>query len=203
MKKIYSIALIAGLLLTWGNMYAGNEQRAGQAGASELLINPWAASSGWADAGSSSIHGIEALFHNVAGTAYDGGQFAELDTYENSYIEQDVATGDGFSYLLSFAYSPRVNQLDTTNGIDVLWNGSILQSITATGGSVNDWTIFEFIVQGTVGIDTLKFAATGTSDSLGGNLDAISLSQVPVPAALFLFAPALLGFLGLRRKTRA
>lgn len=146
--------------------------------------------------------GVE-IRDNVAGTAYDGGQFAELDTYENSYIEQDVATGDGFSYLLSFAYSPRVNQLDTTNGIDVLWNGSILQSITATGGSVNDWTIFEFIVQGTVGIDTLKFAATGTSDSLGGNLDAISLSQVPVPAALFLFAPALLGFLGLRRKTRA
>ena len=30
--------------------YAGNEQRAGQAGASELLINPWARTSGWAGA---------------------------------------------------------------------------------------------------------------------------------------------------------
>jgi hypothetical protein len=30
-----------------------------------------------------------------------------------------------------------------------------------------------------------------------------SVSTVPVPAALFMFAPALLGFLGLRRKTRA
>ncbi|MEC9412458.1 MAG: hypothetical protein VX829_07245 [Pseudomonadota bacterium] len=29
----------------------------------------------------------------------------------------------------------------------------------------------------------------------------VSVSAVPVPAALFLFAPALLGFLGLRRKT--
>lgn len=30
-----------------------------------------------------------------------------------------------------------------------------------------------------------------------------NVSAVPVPAALFMFAPALLGFLGLRRKTRA
>ncbi len=29
------------------------------------------------------------------------------------------------------------------------------------------------------------------------------VSEVPVPAALFLFAPALLGFLGLRRKTKS
>jgi len=29
----------------------------------------------------------------------------------------------------------------------------------------------------------------------------VSVSAVPVPAALFLFAPALLGFLGMRRKT--
>ena len=31
----------------------------------------------------------------------------------------------------------------------------------------------------------------------------LSISAVPVPAALFLFAPALLGFLGLRRKATA
>jgi len=29
----------------------------------------------------------------------------------------------------------------------------------------------------------------------------VSVSAVPVPAALFLFAPALLGLLGMRRKT--
>lgn len=39
-------------------------------------------------------------------------------------------------------------------------------------------------------------------DAKSGILDySVSVSAVPVPAALFLFAPALLGFLGLRRKT--
>ncbi|MDQ7072296.1 MAG: hypothetical protein Q9N32_00340 [Gammaproteobacteria bacterium] len=32
------------------------------------------------------------------------------------------------------------------------------------------------------------------------SLDLYATSAVPVPAALFLFAPALLGFLGFRRK---
>ncbi len=49
---------------------AGNEQRAGQAGASELLINPWARSSGWGGANTASVQGLEAFSLNVAGTAF-------------------------------------------------------------------------------------------------------------------------------------
>ena len=48
---------------------AGNPDRAGEAGATELLINPWARSSGWGAAASGSVRGVEALFLNVAGTA--------------------------------------------------------------------------------------------------------------------------------------
>jgi len=47
--------------------FAGNKDRSGQAGASELLINPWAASSGWGNAGMSFVHGVEAMYGNVAG----------------------------------------------------------------------------------------------------------------------------------------
>lgn len=50
--------------------YAGNEDRTGQAGASELLINPWAQSSGWGGVNTSSAHGIEATFLNVAGLSF-------------------------------------------------------------------------------------------------------------------------------------
>ena len=49
---------------------AGNPDRVGQAGATELLINPWARSSGWGGANSGSIHGLEAQFYNVAGVAF-------------------------------------------------------------------------------------------------------------------------------------
>jgi hypothetical protein len=48
---------------------AGNEERAGEAGASELLINPWARSAGFAGANSATIVGLEAVNLNVAGLA--------------------------------------------------------------------------------------------------------------------------------------
>ena len=73
MKQIYRIAfacVVSGILISSSNIsFAGNPDRAGQAGASELLINPWARSSGWGGAGSGGIRGIEAMFGNVAGIA--------------------------------------------------------------------------------------------------------------------------------------
>jgi len=50
--------------------FAGNKDRAGQAGATELLINPWARSSGWGSANMSRVRGLEAIWGNVAGTAF-------------------------------------------------------------------------------------------------------------------------------------
>lgn len=68
-KKLYkAVALV--LLLGASQMYAGNPQRAGQAGASELLINPWARSSGWGGVNVAGVEGVEAVFVNVAGLAH-------------------------------------------------------------------------------------------------------------------------------------
>jgi hypothetical protein len=36
----------------------------------------------------------------------------------------------------------------------------------------------------------------------GDWIRVVTVSEVPVPAALWLFAPALMGFLGLRRKSK-
>ena len=58
------------LFFSFNIAFAGNEDRAGSAGATELLINPWARSSAWASAGVSSVNGLEAIFLNVAGLAY-------------------------------------------------------------------------------------------------------------------------------------
>lgn len=50
MKNIYSILLVFFLVVIIvypvDQVTAGNKDRSGQAGASELLINPWAKSSG-------------------------------------------------------------------------------------------------------------------------------------------------------------
>ena len=70
MKKSFRyivLSLIFLLGLSAPQAFAGNKDRSGQAGASELLINPWAASSGWGNAGMSSVHGLDAIFGNVAG----------------------------------------------------------------------------------------------------------------------------------------
>jgi len=61
---------ICGALLTSFTSTAGNEDRSGQAGASHLLINPWARSSAMGDAGFASTNGLEASFTNIAGLAF-------------------------------------------------------------------------------------------------------------------------------------
>lgn len=66
----FSLVLAVGVFTLQTASYAGNEDRVGQAGAQELLINPWARSSGWGGAGSASAVGLEAMFWNVAGTAF-------------------------------------------------------------------------------------------------------------------------------------
>ncbi len=51
-------------------VFAGNPDRAGSAGASQLLINPWAQSSGLANSNMASIRGVESSFLNIAGLAF-------------------------------------------------------------------------------------------------------------------------------------
>src|SRR5215207_371787 len=70
MKLNKSILIAASLLIGSNDLLAGNEDRVGSAGASELLINPWARSSAWGDAGMSCVNGLEASFVNVAGLAF-------------------------------------------------------------------------------------------------------------------------------------
>ncbi len=59
-----------GLALAAGNAMAGNPDRAGSAGATQLLMNPWARSNGWSLANSASLTGAEGMFGNVAGLAH-------------------------------------------------------------------------------------------------------------------------------------
>jgi len=75
MKTLYKYiaTLLIGALLMPQMLLAGNKDRSGQAGASELLINPWARSSGWGSANMARVHGLEAMWGNVGGTAFTPG----------------------------------------------------------------------------------------------------------------------------------
>jgi hypothetical protein len=67
LNKIKLLVLASALTST---VFAGNPERAGQAGASQLLMNPYGRSAGWAGAGQARSRGIEAQFLNIAGTAF-------------------------------------------------------------------------------------------------------------------------------------
>jgi hypothetical protein len=76
MKKISNIirktALTGAFVGVSAMLFAGNEDRVGSSGASELLINPWARSLAWGDAGVACVNGLEATFTNIAGLAFTG-----------------------------------------------------------------------------------------------------------------------------------
>jgi hypothetical protein len=71
MKKIYKIAYLSVLsALLPAALIAGNGERTGTGGATELLINPWARSTGFGGINSSMARGVEAMNVNVGGLAY-------------------------------------------------------------------------------------------------------------------------------------
>lgn len=75
MKKllIYIVSVYMVASLPTSKVLAGNEDRAGQAGANELLINPWARSTGWGGANSGFIKGVESMNLNIAGLSFVKG----------------------------------------------------------------------------------------------------------------------------------
>ncbi|MCS7074271.1 MAG: PorV/PorQ family protein, partial [Bacteroidia bacterium] len=62
--------LILAILLMSGVVLAGNPERQGQAGATQLLINPYARSSGLNGINISNSYGIESIINNPAGLAH-------------------------------------------------------------------------------------------------------------------------------------
>ncbi len=63
-KALYTLLILAS---TTAVMFAGNPDRQGEAGASELLLNPWARSAGLHSMNTASVMGVEALRLNPAG----------------------------------------------------------------------------------------------------------------------------------------
>ena len=143
--------------------------------------------------------------NHVAGSPFEGNQYVELDTTRNSAMYQDFATTAGTVYTIHFEYSPRPGIVASSNGIEFLWNGVVLSTLALDGVGNADtvWTSHDFTTVATGATSRVEFRAIGTSDSLGGYLDNVSVAVVPEPMTVSLMfggLAAMVGF-GTRRRT--
>jgi len=205
MKKLVATALLTAPLLA----LAGPVNLLGNGSFDNDTVSSgsWtvkSSTSGW----TADSNGLE-LRNGVAGTAFDGSNFAELDGYANSSISQTISTVIGQWYLLSFEYSNRMGTDPATNGL--AWSfgnaSGAAPDLAKNTSSDNDWQLYSTTVQATSTQTTLKIWATGTSDSYGSSLDDVSLtavSSVPEPQTLALFAAgfAAMGFAARRRQAK-
>ncbi len=106
-----SIALFFVTFLLTGMALAGNPDRRGQAGATELLINPWARSSGLHSLNTSMVNGIEATRINTAGLAFSPGTQVSL-----SHTRWLMGTGITFNSLGISQHTSKQGVL----GIDIM-----------------------------------------------------------------------------------
>jgi hypothetical protein len=204
MKKLLAAALIAAPLLASANLVQNGsfESVAGTLSNGAWSRYSTSTSGGWTVEATNQLE----FRNNVAGAAYDGKIFAELDVDRNARISQTLATTAGQWYELSFAYSNRSGVAVDSNGL--IWNfGNTTQqastlALNNSGG--NAWTVFSTKVLATDSSTTLSFAAVGTSDGYGTSLDNISVTTaVPEPETYALMMAGL-GVIGAiaRRRTK-
>lgn len=95
-SKVIRLGMLA-LVVPASTILAGNPDRAGSAGATELLINPWAQSSGWAGANTGNVRGLEAQFINVAGTAFT--KKTEFGFAHTNYLQGSGISLNTFGFM--------------------------------------------------------------------------------------------------------
>lgn len=171
--------------------------------------NIWNSIPGWT---TTSGAGIEIQSDRTLNTinAHSGNHYIELDSNNNTSMTQQVYLDIG-EYDLSFYYSPRTGDAGT-NGVEFSIAGLLAaETITGpdvqTGTAVGQWTEVSRTFDVTsAGLYDLTFGAVGTSNSLGGFIDTVSIqttTPVPLPAGFVLLGSAAVGMTMLRKRNVA
>ncbi len=107
MKNIFRIFAVVAImmLLSYQSVWAGNDNRRGTAGATELLINPWARSTGWGSASVANVRGIDAFYSNIAGLSFINKMEV---TYANTMLYNGKSGLNSGATINSFGLAVRV-----------------------------------------------------------------------------------------------
>lgn len=147
--------------------------------------------------------------------AEDGVQWLDLTGDASNAVEgveQTIATTSGVTYDISYFVGNQVNPggpYGTTSTVDVLVNGSAIQKSTnsmGAGGTTQVWQQFMTSFVATSSSTTVEFLNGDPANDNTNGLDNVvvvpgpTLTATPEPSTFTLFAIALCGFLGLRKK---
>lgn len=104
MRKIYiSAAAIVCFLGTSVATFAGNKDRSGQAGATQLLINPWGQSTGVFGLNTANVKGLDAMKTNIAGLAF-------VEKTEIGFAHSRYLSGTGIS-INNLGFAQRIGNI--------------------------------------------------------------------------------------------
>ncbi|MAX52576.1 MAG: hypothetical protein CMH22_11400 [Methylophaga sp.] len=129
---------------------------------------------------------------NNNSTVLAGGTVGEVTSWSSLF---DLSSDDNTAVKVEWSFNPFAALTGATLVFGELDLGGDYLPGAQTFDITGDFSFTAFLTAGVVyGLDIID----ASSNILKYD---VSVSAVPVPAALFLFAPALLGFLGLRRKS--
>jgi hypothetical protein len=162
-----------------------------------LVLAPMTVNAAVVDLTAKNINNLNAVELNLAAGTYNVNPFAGTFTAWNAWGKTtgcDVA-GENCSKGWINSYSIETPEtgvmLITDHARYSTSELALLNSISSTFTLLADATVKFFIND------------SYFKDNIGGmSLNVMNVSEVPVPAAALLFAPALLGFMGLRRKAK-
>jgi hypothetical protein len=132
-------------------------------------------------------------------TPYSGNYYAEINADPGQAgtfsFEQSFTTVSGTFYKVEFWYRSR----KANDGFfDVSING---ETKTVTNDDDSQWRMYMFTFGADDTFETLEFISTDPgSDTVGHLIDSVSVTKVPVPAAVWLFGTALAGLFAARSR---
>ncbi len=145
------------------------------------------AAGGWGNvsglAGWTNSAGTVQIWNGLNGyAAADGSSWMQV----GGTTSQAVKTTSGDALVLQFWYSARPGLATAGNAFQVVWNGTVIDSLVPNGSDITTttWNLATYVVKAT-GSDTLSFTSTGNVSGYGALVDAVSLVDRGASSATF------------------
>jgi hypothetical protein len=107
---VYKLILCSLFIST--SLFAGNDNKRGQAGATELLMNPWSRSTGFAGANTAMVTGVESMRLNVAG-------LSQIQNTEVVFSNSNWLGGAGVS-INSVGFGQKIGENGGVMGVSLM-----------------------------------------------------------------------------------